>query len=1065
MMDKAGHTLHIALMGQFRLSFNESSIPSLDTASHQALFAYLVLYAGQAHTRQHLAFTFWPDSNEGQARTNLRKTLHHLRQTLPQADTYLQTDRHTVMWHSDAPYQLDVDEFIAAVSQAQQAPTISEQEHYLEKAEETYRGELLPGHYEEWILAYRETLRLQYLNCLIQHIQILEDKRSYDAAITLAQQLLQVDPLHESTYRNLMRLQALNGNRAGALRVYHTCATTLERELDVPPSTATQEAYRRLLALDDLPTIHMSGRIQLVGRSTSWEAMQTAWKQSTQERPLLTLIRGEAGIGKTRLAEELLDWSTRQGFTTLRAANHAPANNLPYGSLSAWLRTANDRNLLSGLSDKWLREISRILPELMADHPTLPSPDPITESWQRQHLFTALAHAILHQPQPILLFVDDLHWCDTDTLEWLCFFLHFDPQARFLLLGTVRSEEISNRHPLTALCHDLQREGSLVEINLDRLDAGETKTLAEQVAGKPLNDDEATHLFTETEGVPLFIVELARDGLFLPSSSPPPAVLNELEADIRLPDKVRVVIERRLANLTSTAYELAGLAAVVGRSFTFDLLASACTQQETTLIQALDELWQQRIIRDQGTFLYDFSHDKIRQVAYHSASPVKRQQWHKQIIKALETQHAAGQDVEYHQLGTHYEAVGNYHKALECYQNAAEAAQNIYAHQDVLANLERALAQTEKFNVDGVLASNLHEKRGSVLFTMSEYEEAINAWKTAVSYTNNPIDQARLLKQQGEAWNAEQNHKAGSSAYYEALNCLESMPNHHHDTLWWQAWIDIQICRSEMFYFTDQLTELAAVIEKLQPAIESYGDAKQAYPYRNTQHMLDYRQKRYELTAPDVATCRHLLALAEEARDRQQIDAARFSLGFTYLWTGFLDDAIFTLSTAGNAAAESGNLFLQNQCLAYLTLTYRRLGDVVQVKASVKQHRPLAAQCHNLFYQGILIGNEAWLSYQNGDWETAVYHGKSALATWGALPFPLKWTALWPLLAAYLAQGNLAKAADCAAQMLTPPQQILGESITAVLQQAVHAWQTGDEVTCRKQLTTALALVQADHTF
>ncbi|MBK7180509.1 MAG: hypothetical protein IPH82_25550 [Chloroflexi bacterium] len=81
------------------------------------------------------------------------------------------------------------------------------------------------------------------------------------------------------------------------------------------------------------------------------------------------------------------------------------------------------------------------------------------------------------------------------------------------------------------------------------------------------------------------------------------------------------------------------------------------------------------------------------------------------------------------------------------------------------------------------------------------------------------------------------------------------------------------------------------------------------------------------------------------------------------------------------------------------------------------------------------------------------------------MPFPLKWTALWPLLAVYLAQGNLAKAADCAAQMLTPPQQILGESITAVLQQAVHAWQTGDEATCQKQLAAALQIVQADHTF
>lgn len=136
--------LQIALMGQFCLLDEELKTIPLDTASHQALFAYLALHPGQTHTRQHLAFTFWPDSSEGQARTNLRKALFYLRQALPHADTFLHTDRHTVMWRQELPYKLDVDTFTTAVFQAKQATSSRAQKQHLTLAENSYRGELLP---------------------------------------------------------------------------------------------------------------------------------------------------------------------------------------------------------------------------------------------------------------------------------------------------------------------------------------------------------------------------------------------------------------------------------------------------------------------------------------------------------------------------------------------------------------------------------------------------------------------------------------------------------------------------------------------------------------------------------------------------------------------------------------------------------------------------------------------------------------------------------------------------------------------------------------------------------
>ncbi|MCA9954878.1 MAG: AAA family ATPase, partial [Anaerolineales bacterium] len=363
-------------MRRFQLFYGDTAVP-LDSLLYQSILAYLVLQPGQACDRHRLAFHFWPDSTEKQALTNLRKAIHFLRQTLPNADQFLLIERHTITWQPNDACSVDAADFETALAQAHQSNQPGEKQVALQQAISLYAGDFLPDHYDDWVLLRRESLRQQYLDCLGQYLQILEEQRNYNGAIKTAKQLLQADPLHEAAYRRLMRLQALAGNRAGALRTYHTCVATLQRELDVAPSAATQEAYRRLLALESAPQPQMPARIPLVGRAYAWSQLQMAWKQATSQRPLLTLIQGEAGIGKTRLAEELLDWAARQGITTLRAACYAPATSLPYAPIAAWLRAAGD--VLTSLPDKWQREIGRVLPELLAARPDLPLPGPITE--------------------------------------------------------------------------------------------------------------------------------------------------------------------------------------------------------------------------------------------------------------------------------------------------------------------------------------------------------------------------------------------------------------------------------------------------------------------------------------------------------------------------------------------------------------------------------------------------------------------------------------------------------------------------------------------------------------
>ena len=244
-------TLHIQLLGGFRLYVADIPVTTRDHPRIQALLAYLALHRDRPQPRQHLAFLLWPDSTDAQARTNLRTLLHRLRQAMPEADRFLHIDAQTVQWRSDAPATLDVADFERALAEAALAEQVGNQDAAraaLREAVEQYGGDLLLGWYEDWVLLERERVRQLFLTALERLILVLEEERVYAAAISYAQQLLRHDPLHEATYQHLMRVHALSGDRTSALRVYQTCVTVLERELGVEPSPVTREAYAHLQA-------------------------------------------------------------------------------------------------------------------------------------------------------------------------------------------------------------------------------------------------------------------------------------------------------------------------------------------------------------------------------------------------------------------------------------------------------------------------------------------------------------------------------------------------------------------------------------------------------------------------------------------------------------------------------------------------------------------------------------------------------------------------------------------------------------------------------------------------
>jgi DNA-binding SARP family transcriptional activator/predicted ATPase len=690
----------IELLGGFRMSCNGVPVTTVSTSRVHALLAHLLLNGGSPVSRQQIAFLFWPDSSEPQARTNLRQLFHHLRSAWHAADDYIESDAQMVRWRTREPFTFDVSEFEAALAEGDEArgqENSSEARRVLLRCVDLYRGDLLPELHDEWIESHRERLKQKYSAVLRSLIALFEQVRDYPAAIRHAESLLSQDPFQETVHQTIMQLHGVNGDRAGALRAFERCATALRRDLGVEPGMVTRRMRDQISKAEMQPNFNSevparSSEGALVGREPEWKRMLEKWREAAQGRALFVIITGEAGIGKTRLVEELLSFASRQGGSVARTACYAAEKPMAYAPVADWLRSPPFRATLQGLPPAQQSQLARVLPELLVAAPEVETPQPFTETWQRHHFFETLARALLGAPQPVVLFIDDLQWCDSETIEWLHYVLRSNPDAGLMIAAAIRLEEIGIEHPVTAVLNALTRDHRVSEIALEPLSIEETTNLAAQIVRREVDREAAGVLHAQTRGNPLFIVEAVRGGLLSPTAG---LGSDSSQAANFLPPKVQAVITARLAQLTRVARELAEVAAAIARPFTFELLAKVSQAEHNVVAEAVDELWRRHIIQNQGADSYDFSHGQIRSVAYAELGPARRHLLHLRVAEELETLRSADPSSESALIAWHYEQAGAVKEAIVHYHNAAKVVLRRYADSEAINYLSKAMSLLE----------------------------------------------------------------------------------------------------------------------------------------------------------------------------------------------------------------------------------------------------------------------------------------------------------------------------------------------------------------------------------
>jgi DNA-binding SARP family transcriptional activator len=673
--------LRIDILGGFRVLLDGHAPARPPSPRQQQLVAFLILHGRSGPVpRQRVGGSLWPESTDAQALTNLRRELHHLREAFPGLHALIDVGSRTLAWRDARNTFVDVVEFEAAADRGVQGDRAA-----LQDAARLFAGDLFPDCTGEWIDGDRERLRQRVKQVLVRLVAVLEQDRAFGDAIDYAERLLRLDPLDEHAWCTLMRCHARNGERATALHLYQQCAALLKKELGVLPSTTTRMTYREILDLDAAapspPAPPRTTVYPLVGRQPEWLLLLSAWRMAAAGHTRLLAIRGEAGIGKTRLAEELIDWARVNGITAATARCYAGEGRLAYAPIAAWLKSDALRPALARLDAPWLTDVARLCPEILATRPSVPAPDRHLETWQRLPFFEALAHAV-RSAVPLVLVIDDLQWADGDTIEWLQYFLRSSAEARCLVVATIRAEEEQDNPPLGRLLRHAERNNVLTAITLGPLDRTATGQLAGEVAEHPLDESALALTYRDTEGHPLFIVERGR----MEQGEQPGASHDSA------PARVQSVVAARLALLSDDARAVAEVAAAVGRDFRFDILAQASDLEEDALVRALDELLRRQIVRVQSDERWDFSHDRIREVAYSGIGPARRRLVHRRVAQGMELLFADRLDEVSASIAAHLERGGQPARAVLFLERAAAVAARLSAHEEAIRCSSHALS-------------------------------------------------------------------------------------------------------------------------------------------------------------------------------------------------------------------------------------------------------------------------------------------------------------------------------------------------------------------------------------
>jgi DNA-binding SARP family transcriptional activator/tetratricopeptide (TPR) repeat protein len=680
--------LRVSVLGGMAVECDGTELPVPPSGRPWSLLAYLALNPGR-HARAELAARFWPDVLDSSARASLRSAVWALRRALGAAGgAWLLAERDSVGLDEPRGLWVDAIEFERLIARGELLGAVG-----------LCRGPLLAGFEDEWVLGARDAHRERLLGVLEQLACAAEQTGDAQGALEWTRRQIALDPLGEESHRRLISRLAGGGDRAAALVVYRVFSERLRRELGVAPSASTRELIEDLRE-DDPPAAPVAPAVTpartaapllsastpvpasaakaglasdggMVGRDAELDDLRAILGESMTGRGAVVIVRGEAGIGKTRLARELLAGAARDGVRTADCGGLDLGGAAPFGLWAELIRGLLVDLPRPPLDAHWPDDLARLSPDaqerLRSGREDRPSATPELERARLFEAIVALVQWAAHD-RPLLLLMEDTHIADAPSLELIGYVGRRLAEHAVLLVLTRR--ELPRRAEADQLEHALRTRGVIArELVLEPLAAEPIERLAGSVA--PLGASDLRRVLSTAEGNPLLAVETARA---LGRGEEPASGL-------------RATLRGTFGALPPQCRGLAEFAAVAARGIDrAEVFALGIEQPAQATTQALDSG-----LLSFANGRIGFRHALLRDAAYADLPEPQREWLHERWAEALLTCERAGGARRAAEVARHLHLAGRDAEAVEQLARAAEDARALGALAQAAEYLQEAI--------------------------------------------------------------------------------------------------------------------------------------------------------------------------------------------------------------------------------------------------------------------------------------------------------------------------------------------------------------------------------------
>lgn len=499
----------------------------------------------------------------------------------------------------------------------------------------------------------------------------------------------------------------------------------------------------------------------LIGRTDDLAALHLLVEEVKRRQGHTALICGEAGIGKSRLVTEVKTYASSQGFLVLQGNCFQTDSSFPYAPLRDLLRIYLTNNVEANIDlEPYVHDLSKMLPDLPLLLPhlvSLPSQESTSDPEQeKRRIFSTMTHFFTQQTvqHPVLCIIEDLHWCDDITLEFLLSVVRRSVQQPILFLFTYRSDEVQPalRHTLALL----NRERLAQEFSLSHLSQDDIHAMLEAIFGpqRLVLADTQEALYALTEGNPFFVEEILKALVTKGEIFCTDGVWKRLtQRELSIPQSVQDAVQQRTEQLSPSSKHVLTFAAVAGRRFDFALLQQIMHCDEEQLLVLIKELIAAQLVIEESAERFAFRHALTQQAIYGDLLARERRALHRTIAETIEQLYPSLQDTQVADLAYHFYKAGIWVKALEYGQQAGEKSLTFYAPRAAAEHLTRALDAAQRQAT--IPTAKLYLMRGKAYDTLGEFEHARSDYEHAleeIHATSDVVMEWQCLMDFGSLW-------------------------------------------------------------------------------------------------------------------------------------------------------------------------------------------------------------------------------------------------------------------------------------------------------------------------